>query len=373
MTDEQYADRRSFLRTGAIGTMAAAGTALVAGASSAMAELPMAAQTMVDSSAYGITPATADCGPLIAKIPKYVEVWFSPGTYTFKTYPTQKDFSNVFYRSTGAIWKCVTPKPDWDPTPVFNWIYVAPQNFGVYPHGGNARDMTQAGISPIEGIGIIGSGSGNWGTGIAFGQGTAGDNYFFDPHNFSVGGFYIGVGFLAPLSNCFQNGIRNVVLKNNNNGIIIDNTGSTNSGEQFRITDCHIGGNISDGIATYGVQKLTVVGTSLDYNHRQMYVSSTATVELIGCYFEQHSTSTPGETIAIDTSATLMIQGGTMYGLPFSPGNIVRFLSTTSNVWFNNVGIFDSGGRAYINPMGGNVHGTIIGCNGVNTPPALKP
>ena len=125
--------------------------------------------------------------------------------------------------------------------------------------------MAQIGISPIEGIGIVGSGSGNWGTGIQFGNDTNPssyvENYFLDPHNFSVG-------------------------------------------------------------------------------------------------------------------ATLMMQGGTIYGLPFSAGDMVAFDGappSTANVWFNNVGVFDSGGRAYINPTGGNLHGTIIGCNGKNTPPSLIP
>lgn len=327
-----------------------------------------------DAADYGITPTTSDCGPLIARLPKYTEIWFAPGTYTFQSYPTKADFSNVFYRSHGAIWQCVTPKADWDPSPVFNWSYDAPPGTqGTYPHGGSRNDMVQTGVSPIEGIGIIGFGSGNWGTGLALGQAPSWGNYFLDPHNFSVGGFFYGVGFHAPLHAAFQTGIRNVVLKNNNNGIVINNLGSTDSGENFRIINCHIGGNISDGIQAFGVQKLTITGTSLDYNHRQIYLDNAATVELIGCYFEQNSGSTPGESIVLGASSTLMIQGGTMYGLPFANANVVRFLDANSNVWFSNTGVFDSGARSFLNPGGGNLHGTIIGCNGVNAPPALKP
>src|SRR6202011_4674583 len=80
----------------------------------------------VNASDYGITPATADCGPLIANLPKYTEVWFGPGQYTFQTYPTQSAFSNVFYRGRSTIWYCTgSLTPNFDKTKIaFSWVYT---------------------------------------------------------------------------------------------------------------------------------------------------------------------------------------------------------------------------------------------------------
>jgi hypothetical protein len=130
----------------------------------------------VAASAYGITTATADCGPLIAKLPKYTEVWFAPGIYTFATYPTQEAFSNVFYRGNTTVWRCTgSLLPDFDLTKIaFNWVYAAP-SFGGYPIGQSANDMTSAGLSPIEGIAIISALDGNSGVGLALGMPIAGD------------------------------------------------------------------------------------------------------------------------------------------------------------------------------------------------------
>lgn len=124
----------------------------------------------------GMLPSTADIGPLFQNLPQLAVVEFIPNsTYTVATYPTQYGFSNKFYRGNGVIWKCTgSLLPDFDATKIaFNWVYV-PYLYGTYGGsgalGGGNADMTNAGVSPIEGIGIVSMGDGSSGVGIAFGM-----------------------------------------------------------------------------------------------------------------------------------------------------------------------------------------------------------
>jgi hypothetical protein len=160
----------------------AGGTTPITATSAAIVSVVMLAEDMfeyvpglvrqVSAEAYGITTSTPDCGPLIQNLPKYTEVWFGPGVYTFQTYPTQAAFSNVFYRGYETIWEC-TGSLGADYTVLnnfaFNWIYTTPLNIS-YPVGQSGNDMMLAGLSPIEGIGIISQLDGHSGVGLALGM-----------------------------------------------------------------------------------------------------------------------------------------------------------------------------------------------------------
>lgn len=119
---------------------------------------------------WGFTPASSDTGPLFAKIPFYTYTHFGPGIYTFLTYPTQAAFSAKFYRGSSTIWNCVgtigTGTAFTLTDVAFDWVWVATQTVQNLPFG---SDSAQAGLSPIEGVGIISQLGVNFGVGLKLG------------------------------------------------------------------------------------------------------------------------------------------------------------------------------------------------------------
>ncbi len=125
----------------------------------------------------GILVSNADNGSLMENVPRFCECWFKSGIYQFITYPSQSAFSNVLWRGVDTIWNCtgtIGSGSAFSLTDIaFNWdwtcdptIRALSYNFGA----GSAGDMTAAGVSPIEGIGIVSQLGASFGVGIAFGQ-----------------------------------------------------------------------------------------------------------------------------------------------------------------------------------------------------------
>jgi hypothetical protein len=123
----------------------------------------------------GMFTTTADIGPLFKNVPSYCECWFEPGVYTVDVYPSLSDFSNVFWRGNSTLWNCIGQignGTQFDITQIaFQWVYTPPPSVTsiTYPGSQNAADMTAAGLSPIEGIGIINQTGVSNGTGLALG------------------------------------------------------------------------------------------------------------------------------------------------------------------------------------------------------------
>ena len=119
---------------------------------------------------WGYTTSSPDIGPLFAKIPFWTTCHFGPGIYTVHTYPTQPEFSIKFYRGVATIWKCtgtIGSGAEFDLTQVaFNWVWMEPPEGQGLQYG---SDATQAGLSPIEGIGIISEMGVNSGVGLQLG------------------------------------------------------------------------------------------------------------------------------------------------------------------------------------------------------------
>lgn len=125
----------------------------------------------------GILTTNTDNGQLLARVPYYCECWFESGVYQFVTYPSQFAFSCKLWRGLMTIWNCTGPIGTGSEFNLgdiaFNWVWVSPypaiQGLG-YASGQTAADMGSAGVSPIEGIGIISQLGTNSGVGLALGQ-----------------------------------------------------------------------------------------------------------------------------------------------------------------------------------------------------------
>jgi hypothetical protein len=336
----------------------------------------------------GIFPSNADNGALISRVPKYSECWFQAGVYTFATYPSQNDFSNVFWRGFSYAFYCTgLLTPDFDQTKIaFDWTYIptTPPYGGAYAAGGSTSDMATAGISPLEGCGIVSQLDGASGVGLRLGGPFSSypENYYGRPRGFSVGGFYINVGYTVPV-NCFLTGCENVVVKRGQIGFYWNEnaTGESNSGENLTLLDCNMNGLQNDGYEFFAAQRWTLDGCSLTYNHRMGYSSNQYTV-FKSCYFETNASNTPNELIAVDGGSTVVFdQGTSMLGLPFSSADLIAFYATNPQlvhkyrVFFKDTAVYDTtNSRLFIiSSATVPVRGKVIGFNGINFPYPLAP
>jgi hypothetical protein len=238
---------------------------------------------MVLASAYGVTPTTADCGPCFAAMPRDSVIWFEPGVYTFLTYPSEANFRDKFYRGIGVEWHCNGALPDLN-TAAFTWSYAPSTNFGTDTSGGNLGDMTNAGLSPIEGIAIYGNDPAK-GIGFQLGNDTGRNVYFTRPKNFSIQNFGVGFQYKQPMANCFMTGAEDCVFKGNGTNLIVDITGSSNSGENFYFKSCYFGNALVIGAKVVKVQLCTFDNCSFDYNRQHGYFQHAA-VKMKNCYVE---------------------------------------------------------------------------------------
>ncbi|MFM0163803.1 hypothetical protein PQR39_25750 [Paraburkholderia sediminicola] len=341
---------------------------------------------------YGITIATADIGPYFAKFPTNCYVWFGPGMYTVLTYPTEAQFKNRFYRGVNTVWRCNgslagTMPNGVDLIPAFTWSFETATQ-ATDSSGGNIGDMMTAGLSPIEGIGIIGN---SMTQGIGFAMGNSGTNvYFTRPKNFSVQNFGVGFQYLRSMHNCFLTGLENVVLKSNGTNLICDNTnlenpnapGAYNSGENFYFKSCYFGGASIVGTNVVRAQLCTFDNCSFDYNVK-MGTFLHSNVKLKNCYIE----GTPSASAANGTTGSWFDVFG-VTTLDVDSGTNIYMLNGTStemNSWdvFNcnpqgfgkpavrcNATIFSSPQR--YKPLCSNgtylVTGRTLRCNGGNFP-----
>jgi hypothetical protein len=340
----------------------------------------------------GIFPTNANNGPLISRIPKFCECWLQNGVYTFTTYPNQNDFSAIFWRGYSYVFNCTgSLGSDFDQTKLaFDWSYAPINqiyNGMTYAAGGSAADMTSAGLSPIEGGGILSQLDGAAGVGLRLGGPgyppsppapfTFPENYYLRPKNFSVGGFYINVGWTVP-NNCFLTGCENVVVKRGQIGFYFNETavGESNSGENLTLLNCNMNGLQADGYEFFAAQRWTLDGCSLTYNHRMGFSSNQYTV-FKSCYFETNATNTPGSLIACDGNSVVVFDEGTsILGLPFSNSDLIFFGGGGANcrVLFKDTAVFNSGSLQFLIATAGlNARGKTIGFNGNNYPTALSP
>lgn len=341
----------------------------------------------VQAAWFGITVNTADIGPYFAKFPTNCFVWFGPGSFTVLTYPTEAQFKNRFYRGINTIFRCNgslagTSSTD-DLLPAFTWSFE-PSVQATDSNGGNIGDMMIAGLSPIEGIGIIGNSQTQ---GIGFAMGNSGTNvYFIRPKNFSVQNFGVGFQYLRTMDNCFLTGLENVTLKSNGTNLICDNTnvqtptnpGGINSGENFLFKSCYIGGATVVGANVVKAQLATFDNCSFDYNTK-MGIFNNSNVKLKNCYIEGTPASTASNrtpanwfdvlgvsTLDVDSSTNIYMLGGT-----FADMNGYDFFNVNVNGFGNpnvrcNASIFSSPQR--YKPLSSftalNVFGSTMRCNG---------
>lgn len=327
----------------------------------------------------GCTPAVADLGTYFALFPKYCEIHFAPGKYTVATYPTEAAFSDKLYRGVSVIWNCTGALTT--SQAAFTWHYSPSANFGVDGANNNNSDMTHAGVSPIEGIGIISALGRDVGIGFQMTNGYY-NNYYLRPQKFSIGGFRIGWRSAVPQRNFFLLGLEDVVIKGCRIGVVIDNANSNNSGENIWLRRCYIGNCDQDGVFANQVQMLTLEGTSLDYNRRHMRIVDTL-CKLQNCYLETNAGNTPAEMISVEGVAKLTIDGQTnIYGLPVAAADVFA-VSGIASIVCDNTSVFMSQGvqgttnlnRAPLILYNGSepkVFGRITGGNGNNFPPMLS-
>ncbi|OJF92665.1 hypothetical protein AX761_20915 [Rhizobium sp. 58] len=321
----------------------------------------------------GCTPAVADLGPFFALFPKYCEIHFSSGKYTVATYPSEANFANRLYRGVSVIWNCTGALTATQAA--FTWHYTASGAFGSDGSGNNNTDMTHAGVSPIEGIGIISALGRSFGIGFRMSNGGH-SNYFLRPQKFSIGGFYEGFKSAVPLSNFFLLGLEDVVIKGCRRGVVIDNTASFNSGENTWIRRCYIGNCDEDGIVVSKMQMLSIEGTSLDYNRRHLRAIDSL-VKIQNCYLETNAVTTPAEMISAEGVSKITIDCATnIYGLPVALGDIFA-VSGIASIICENPSVFFSNGPAgatsvnrapfiLYNGPGTRVFGRVSGGNGDN-------
>jgi hypothetical protein len=284
---------------------------------------------------WGVTTSTADIGIYFQYYPQYSIVHFTQGSYTVLTYPTEAQFCDKLYRGFSTIWRCNTAIPNITtgvnagmPGPAFVWSCAQSQNFGADNGGNNINDMWNAGLSPIEGIGIIGNGVSN---GVGFQMGNSGTNvYFIRPKNFGVQNFAIGFYYARTMTNCFLTGLENVTLKGNGTNLWCDNTdlqnpnepGGVNSGENFYFKSCYIGDAKTLGVYCQRLQMVTFDNCSFDYNTMHATFDNSVT-KMKNCYIEGSPGSSGGDTtaswfevfgvssLAVDMTTNLYMLGGT--------------------------------------------------------------
>jgi hypothetical protein len=340
----------------------------------------------VQAAWYGITPATTDIGPYFALFPQYRYIWFQPGAYTVQTYPTETQFNNKFYRGVSTIWRCAGSLAGslstGDLLPAFTWSFQPSQAFGTDSDGGNINDMMLAGLSPIEGIGIIGN---SLTQGIGFAIGNSGTNvYFMRPKNFSVQNFGVGFQYLRSMANCFLTGLENVVLKSNGTNIICDNTdiqnpnepGAFNSGENFYFKSCYIGGATVVGVNIVRNQLCTFDNCSFDYNLK-MAIFNNSNVKMKNCYVEGNPANMQNwfdvlgvSCLDVDTGTNIYMLGGTTTQM-----NSWDVFNVNSNGYGNpnvrcSASIFSAPQRYKPLSSSGvmNVFGSMMRCNGSKFP-----
>jgi hypothetical protein len=191
---------------------------------------------------YGITPDTADCGPLIASLPTFVEVWFETGTYTFLTSPTLSQWANRTYRGLATTWNSVSVSPGVPYTNITSSLTgtprspTAPNDDQVFFSWNfqSASDGYGTGlgaISPLEGIIISGQATESiaYGVGVKF-FGTPGWFFMIIPKKFAVQNW--GVGVLLDGNNLFCTGLEDCTIYTSWVGILY--LKNSNSGSTFR-------------------------------------------------------------------------------------------------------------------------------------------
>lgn len=313
----------------------------------------------------GIRPDGSDCGSKFSRLPKRTTVNFSPGEYVFASYPPPADFSDRFYRGKGVVWKCTGALTE--SQRAFVWSYANGQDFGVDNGGQNVRDMTLAGLSPIEGIGIIGPGTS---TGICFSfDNTATTRpYFVRPKNFSIGNFRIGFGgAVTPMRNFFLTGADDCVFKGNHINIRLDNTGSVNSGENITFRRCYIGNASGTGIEAIKLQLLVLDNCSLDYNARHAVLIDTNT-KMTACYLETNNATTKADMIKTSGVAKLVIdETSNIYALGWADRDIFSLDGISTIVCNATVDMTGPwGARTLYTGERSSVFGRTKGCNGDN-------
>lgn len=345
----------------------------------------------------GIFTSNVDNGPLIGRLPKYATNYFQDGVYQFASYPTFTDMLVTISRGPSTIFNCTGALVQFDlNSPAFSW------NWGPTPYHlddiqigifnglpvGSMAVMASASISPLEGIGIVAQFDGTHGVGLQLGY--TGDDYpsfvplYTRPKNFTVGGFYCNVIYGPAISHVFLTGLDEAVMRTGGIGYRYDNYPNSDSGENLANRRCNFNGHYGDGMQLVGSQRQDVDTCSLTYNHRAMYI--TGTPVFVSSYFETNIANTPAENFAVDVNANLILTSRTSL-LHFDryQGNYVLFGGTPgsrgSQVFFDRCTFTDTvsnstnlpNGQFLQSEAGLQIHGSVMGWNGINFPPCLSP
>lgn len=214
-------------------------------------------------------------------------------------------------------------------------------------------------------------------------------NYYLRPKNFSVGGFYVNLGYTVPV-HCFLTGPEGVVLKNGSIGLQHDQSVSLDSGENLCATNCNLNGVSVDGAQITNVVKYTLEGCSFTYSTRILFAANSG-VFLRGSYIEtsaggfQSGPFTTGELIALDGGANLLVDYDcSILLLPASASDLVAFYAGGggyAQAYFDGPLVYNRDGNTVVRPAvqylihseGKNVQGYTRGFNGDNVPFGLSP
>lgn len=327
-----------------------------------------------------------DNSPVIARLPKFAITHWPAGRFRFASAPTEDAWRNTFHRGMSTVFQMTGAMTVSD---IFMcWSFQPSEAFGQTGDVGssiglqNISDLTQTAMSPIEGVVLVGPGLAQ-GIGFAMGNTPGVPQYFTKPRNFSSENFYVGFGVKFPVRNLFLTGFTNCVAKGCAIGFDMDNQaadpaqpGAVNSGENMTLDHC-VTSNITEiAVRTRKLQRLTIVGGSLDYS-KVMIDAENSLVMVQNVYIESNANRSPAAWFKARGVAHIDIDESTIiYCLPGPTTDLFEcsdsasidcratFCSNASATTINRNVLYTGASK--------NVRGKLKGANAKNYPPLLS-